>query len=84
MVPCVGLGGGLIVRPVAHMAIRFGDLTTECKSNPLPCRCFCTRKAVHVMAAVRGRPSGLPVTLFRFANLRTAATHSFGDECVVA
>jgi hypothetical protein len=36
------------------------------------------------MAAVRGRPSGLPVTRFRFANLRTAATYSFGDDQVMA
>jgi hypothetical protein len=31
------------------------------------------------MAAVRGRPQGLPVLYCRFANLRTAVTHSFGD-----
>jgi len=36
------------------------------------------------MAAVRGRPSGLPVTRFRFANLRTAATYSFGDDLLAA
>ncbi|CAI8758440.1 hypothetical protein EMIT0196P_150071 [Pseudomonas chlororaphis] len=30
---------------------------------------------------MRGRPSGLPGLLtYRFANLRTAATLSFGDE----
>jgi hypothetical protein len=29
----------------------------------------------YFMAVVRGRPSGLPVTRFRFANLRTTATH---------
>ncbi|WP_092169466.1 ash family protein [Pseudomonas sp. NFACC24-1] len=37
------------------------------------------------MVAVRGRSSGLPVSVVtRFANPRTATTHSFGDECVVA
>jgi len=35
------------------------------------------------MAVVRGRPSGLPVTHSRFANLRTAATHSLGDDLLV-
>jgi hypothetical protein len=33
------------------------------------------------MAAVRGIPSGMPGSFgYRFANLRTAATHSFGDD----
>ncbi|PMV80232.1 hypothetical protein C1X35_31130 [Pseudomonas sp. FW306-1C-G01A] len=32
----------------------------ECEGCPLYCRGHCTRKAA-VMAAVRGRPSGLPV-----------------------
>ena len=40
------------------------------------------RKAAS-MVAVRGRPSGLPGLRYRFANLRTAATRSFGDDWVV-
>jgi hypothetical protein len=32
------------------------------------------------MAVVRGRPSGLPVSRTRFANLRATATRLFGDD----
>jgi len=59
--------------PVVPMATGFGDLTNECESCLLICRRLRIRKTVF-MAVVRGRPSGLPVTRFRFANLRTAAT----------
>jgi hypothetical protein len=71
--PCTAGTMRLISPPVVHMATGFGDLTNECESCLLICRRLRIRKTVF-MAVVRGRPSGLPVTRFRFANLRTAAT----------
>ena len=62
------------------MATRFGDLFDRVqKLCALLQMLLRARKAVF-MAAVRGRPSGLPVFRSRFANLRTAVTHSFGDD----
>jgi len=62
------------------MAIGFGDPDNECKKLPaFLCSLFAPAES-RFMAAVRGRPSGLPVTRFRFANPRTAATLSFGDD----
>ncbi len=58
----------------------FGDLIGRMQK-----RCALMQSLLHArkavfMAAVRGRPSGLPVFRSRFANLRTAVTHSFGDD----
>jgi ABC-type nitrate/sulfonate/bicarbonate transport system permease component len=62
------------------MATRFGDLFDRVqKLCALLQTLLHARKAVF-MAAVRGRPLGLPVFRSRFANLRTAVTHSFGDD----
>ncbi|KJZ33152.1 hypothetical protein D3C87_1652440 [compost metagenome] len=70
----------LIVRPVAQMATRFGDLFDRMQKHCAFLQMLLHLRKAVFMAAVRGRPSGLPVFRSRFANLRTAVTHSFGDE----
>jgi hypothetical protein len=77
--PCVGLGGGLIVRPSSNRAIGFGDPLTVCESFLLDCRSFRTRIAALYGSCAR-ETFGSAGTRSRFANLRTAVTHSFGDD----
>jgi hypothetical protein len=64
------------------MAIGFGDLTNKTVKSLLLLWQDLLHPQSCVMAAVRGRPLGLPVfsVCSRFANLRTAATLSFGDD----
>ncbi|ATE76327.1 hypothetical protein CNN82_07775 [Pseudomonas frederiksbergensis] len=70
----------LIVRPSPKWRFRFGDLIIEnAKAISLIAGANAPAKPLF-MAAVRGRSSDLPVSLYRFANLRTAATLSFGDD----
>jgi len=70
----------LIVRPVAHMAIRFGDLTIGCKSTALFCRGCCTPAKLSQWRLCAGDLRVCRVFRYRFANLRTAVTLSFGDD----
>jgi len=78
--PCSFAPIKFIVRPVALMATRFGDLFDRMQKHCAFLQMLLHLRKAVFMAAVRGRPSGLPVFRSRFANLRTAVTHSFGDE----
>ena len=67
-------GGGFYCGPVAdESAIGFSDLIL-CRRISAPNSIADLLIAIGVMAAVRGRPSGLPGAYTRFANLRPAAT----------
>jgi len=61
------------------MATGFGDLKPPCEKSCFFCRLFCTRKAV-LWQLCAGDLRVCRVVCFRFANLRAAATYSFGDE----
>lgn len=59
----------------ANSATGFGDPDRKgAQAPPLRLQALFLCPHSYFMVAVRGRPSGLPVTRFRFANLRTAAT----------
>ena len=83
VLPCVlhDLRNDAYSPPVALMAIRFGDLRNSGQKRCASLASTFAPAELFLMAAVRGRPSGLPVSVnFRFANLRAAATLLFGDN----
>ncbi|TLG90644.1 hypothetical protein FEM54_16690 [Pseudomonas edaphica] len=65
--------------PVAHMAIQvWRPDGRECASWRLFCRHLCARKVVYDGCA-RETLGSAGFLYCRFANLRTAVTHTFGD-----
>ncbi|RFD33142.1 hypothetical protein CER19_03740 [Pseudomonas sp. GL93] len=77
--PCAFLREGLIVRRSPPWRFRFGDLTVENAQAGGFCAATCAPAKSFYDGCARETFGSAGFLYCRFANLRTAVTHTFGD-----
>ncbi|MCK3838901.1 hypothetical protein E4P01_13320 [Pseudomonas sp. NCIMB 10586] len=79
LMPCMSLHRGLIVRRSSPWRLRFGDLTVENAQANGFFAVTCAPAKLSYDGCARETFGSAGFLYCRFANLRTAVTHSFGD-----